>query len=341
VNFWRSLGVEPSAFTAKLFAMVDVDGSGEMSFSEFVTIQATYCVYNQKDILNFSFDFFDEDGSGAIDLDEVKALLEALNSMDPKWGGTVREVEAALRGDADGLIDFDEFRTLARTFPLLLQPAFELQLVMHAHTLGAKAWTSVMEDLAYAEERLRLGDAQFGKPPKKPLDRVVMERLGLWRPMGRVDVGYINSLRPSLREVDPGDAFDDYKEDGKTAPSATPSATGKENKTAAKNKKKEKANEGGGGEGGRGEGDDDGDAGTVDTRQSAATRRGRAQAKERREAKQGVSQGASEARGRAAAAAPARKGVRFAAAGLAIERGAFDREIKNRRKKKTKLEIDI
>ena len=46
--------------------------------------------------------------------------------------------EEKIQADDDGLINFDEFRELNRSFPLLLQPAFDLQDHMHEATLGAK-----------------------------------------------------------------------------------------------------------------------------------------------------------------------------------------------------------
>jgi len=52
----------------------------------------------------------------------------------------------------DGFITFEEFRDLSQRFPLMLQPAFELQDKMHMCTLGLKGWVTVMENIAHAEK---------------------------------------------------------------------------------------------------------------------------------------------------------------------------------------------
>lgn len=38
---------------------------------------ATYCIFNKEDILRFSFDCFDVDGSGKIDKEEVNQLINS------------------------------------------------------------------------------------------------------------------------------------------------------------------------------------------------------------------------------------------------------------------------
>jgi Ca2+-binding EF-hand superfamily protein len=81
VDFWKNLGINASAYTDKLFEMIDVDGSGMMDFNEFICILVTYCIFNRDDILLFAFDCFDLDGSGTIDREEAKRLIEMLLSQ--------------------------------------------------------------------------------------------------------------------------------------------------------------------------------------------------------------------------------------------------------------------
>ena len=151
IAFWDEIGVTPSAYTDKLFDMIDSDGSGMMDFSEFLCILVTYCVFNRDDILRFAFDCFDADGSGSIDEEEAGQLIKMLNEQDPKFIDNIRLAAEEIRGDEDGQITFDEFRELSQRFPLMLQPAFDLQDKMHDCTLGPKGWVQVMENIAHAE----------------------------------------------------------------------------------------------------------------------------------------------------------------------------------------------
>ena len=51
--------------------------------------------------------------------------------QDPKFTENIRKAEEKIRADEDGQIDFEEFRLLNREFPLMLQPAFDLQVGPH------------------------------------------------------------------------------------------------------------------------------------------------------------------------------------------------------------------
>ena len=55
-------------------------------------MQVTYCIFNRDDILLFAFDCFDVDGSGTIDREEAKRLVEMLLSpgkmtVECRYGG--------------------------------------------------------------------------------------------------------------------------------------------------------------------------------------------------------------------------------------------------------------
>ena len=49
-------------------------------------------------------------------------------------------------------VDFNEYRITYNRFPIVLQPAFELQDAMQRHTLGEKEWVRIMEGLAWNEK---------------------------------------------------------------------------------------------------------------------------------------------------------------------------------------------
>ena len=66
------VGVSPiaNARVARRFicdARAAQDGNGRVSFDEFVVCLVTYCLYSREDILQFMFNIFDVDNSGALD----------------------------------------------------------------------------------------------------------------------------------------------------------------------------------------------------------------------------------------------------------------------------------
>lgn len=59
----------------RIFKLVDVDNSGEIDFSEFVTATVNRGNLLQEEKLRAAFNVFDKDGSGAISTEEIKEVL--------------------------------------------------------------------------------------------------------------------------------------------------------------------------------------------------------------------------------------------------------------------------
>lgn len=59
----------------RIFALVDVDNSGEIDFSEFVTATVDKQKLLQEEKLKAAFSYYDADGSGSISTDEIKEVL--------------------------------------------------------------------------------------------------------------------------------------------------------------------------------------------------------------------------------------------------------------------------
>lgn len=54
----------------------DTDGSGEIDYSEFIAATINENIFMREDYMKSAFDMFDKDGSGKIDKDELKMLLQ-------------------------------------------------------------------------------------------------------------------------------------------------------------------------------------------------------------------------------------------------------------------------
>ena len=92
-----------------IFDAADVDGSGEIDFSEWCT-----ATINKNELLNdknlkAAFALFDKDNGGSIDAAEVAAILgNSMSKEEHVWKEVIKEVDL----NGDGQIDFEEFKTM-------------------------------------------------------------------------------------------------------------------------------------------------------------------------------------------------------------------------------------
>lgn len=93
----------------RIFSLVDVDNSGEIDFSEFVTATVDKGKLLQEEKLRAAFGYYDSDGSGSISTDEIKEVLGVGKQISEEvWLQVLNEVDQ----DGNGEVDFDEFRTM-------------------------------------------------------------------------------------------------------------------------------------------------------------------------------------------------------------------------------------
>ena len=143
-EFLDDVGETRSPFVDAVFRLVDVNGNGLLDFSEYVRVFCLYCTYSKEEILKFTFDTFDADGSGAIDEEEFMLLARTVSNtpMFPaNFGKALEEFDT----DGDGLIDMDEFRILDRRYPMVLFPAFRLQDNLQKGSLSSKRWKTILQ----------------------------------------------------------------------------------------------------------------------------------------------------------------------------------------------------
>ena len=155
-ELFQALNEEETQLTCALFKMMDIglhstndDGSPSpsillsLSFDDFVRVCATWCLYTKEDILNFCFDTFDDDSSGFIDEHEFKILCTAVNKGSPMFPGNFDAALQMVDDNGDGVINFQEFKSLDRRFSLMLFPIFRLQEKMQRLTLGVRDWVGI------------------------------------------------------------------------------------------------------------------------------------------------------------------------------------------------------
>lgn len=93
----------------RIFKLVDVDNSGEIDFSEFVTATVNRGQLLQEEKLRAAFSMYDKDNSGMISTDEIKEVLGVGKSItEDVWAQIVKEVDE----NGDGEVSFEEFKIM-------------------------------------------------------------------------------------------------------------------------------------------------------------------------------------------------------------------------------------
>lgn len=152
-EFYNLFGAQKSPFGDALFRLVDVGGDGDfLSFSEFVEIVTTYCLFGPKDILRFAFSVVDEDGSGFVSLSELDKLASFLHKAGPSNLNTALARIQAKWDKGDGEFSYETFLEIHREFPFLLHPAFQLQEFMMDAVWGRKVWLRKKKELGLVKE---------------------------------------------------------------------------------------------------------------------------------------------------------------------------------------------
>lgn len=92
--------------TAKLQA--DTDGNGTLDCDEFVTVSLHLKKMTNDEYLAAAFKYFDKDGSGFIELDELR---EALGPGDQQ---VIQDIIRDVDTDQDGRISYQEFELMMK-----------------------------------------------------------------------------------------------------------------------------------------------------------------------------------------------------------------------------------
>eukprot|EP01029_Cantina_marsupialis_P007690 TRINITY_DN1869_c0_g1_i1.p1 TRINITY_DN1869_c0_g1~~TRINITY_DN1869_c0_g1_i1.p1 ORF type:complete len:412 (-),score=108.95 TRINITY_DN1869_c0_g1_i1:274-1509(-) len=144
LEFLEFVGLDRTKFAVRAFSIFDVDKSSEIDFSEFVLATWNYCTFDKRALISFAFDLYDTDGSGMIDMTELKRIVQEV------YGDEFRSNVYATRimeqiskqnvGDASDEISPAKFEKFVQTHPALMFPAFRLQQELQKCILGAKFW---------------------------------------------------------------------------------------------------------------------------------------------------------------------------------------------------------
>eukprot|EP01041_Mallomonas_annulata_P003364 gene3364-6658_t len=132
-------------FSDCLLELLDINNEdGRITFSEFLDIIVTYCLFEPFHILKYCFFVFDQDKDGYFQADELRLLMNVLHNIKhpDKVKGTVKNSWMNLEIAYDDRVEFEEFEKFHKQFPQLFEPAFQLQIKMTRAFMGGSWWAS-------------------------------------------------------------------------------------------------------------------------------------------------------------------------------------------------------
>ncbi|GMF64522.1 unnamed protein product [Phytophthora lilii] len=128
---------------------MDRNRSGEVDFIEFVLAVWNYCSFNHASLVRFAFDLYDVDGSGEIEHDEVvRCVREVWGSAwesSPSAHKIVEKLDNIMANTPNNRLSANLFQEFAVRHPMLLFPAFELQMEIQRKVLGKRFWSRATE----------------------------------------------------------------------------------------------------------------------------------------------------------------------------------------------------
>ncbi|CEG48456.1 hypothetical protein F443_09602 [Plasmopara halstedii] len=149
MEFFDYIDLERSRFSEKAFSVMDRNGSGEVDFVEFVLAVWNYCSFSNVSLVRFAFDLYDVDSSGEITHDEVvKCVREVWGDVwetNANAKKVVGKLDTLIGNTAKNCLSASLFQTFAVRHPMLLFPAFELQMKIQNKILGRRFWSRATE----------------------------------------------------------------------------------------------------------------------------------------------------------------------------------------------------
>lgn len=112
----------PSKFSENVFRTFDTNRSGTIDFREFMLALHVTSNGSPEEKLAWAFKMYDIDGSGCIDLNEMKRVVSAVYEMLGAQGhlGKSQELFSKLDQNSDGLVSQEEFISIIKKDKTLL-----------------------------------------------------------------------------------------------------------------------------------------------------------------------------------------------------------------------------
>jgi len=138
----RCAQIKRTKFTKRCFAVMDEGGNGALSFRDFVVSCWNYCTFDERSLVQFAFDMFDEEGTDGLDITAMEAMVEALygteNSTKSRLARKInKDMEKHL---LNRTMSQRQFHGWVKKHHAILFPVFEMQLRLKEKLGGVHFW---------------------------------------------------------------------------------------------------------------------------------------------------------------------------------------------------------
>jgi len=135
-EFHKWLGFPATKFSERVFGILDMDGSGQLDFREFMIGVWNWNTYDATGITKLAFNTMDVDQKGAIDLHEADAMLRMVYASRKADPLLLKQIDI----NGDGEVSMEELQQTVEEDNSVLAPAFQLQRMLRQRILGVRYW---------------------------------------------------------------------------------------------------------------------------------------------------------------------------------------------------------
>lgn len=159
-----AMGLKSSCLLARtIFRIFDIGQNKQIDFGQWVkTISALSADASLEEKIKFSFGLYDLNGDGSIDVEELRAMLEAavkdenvLNLSDAEVSEWCAHTLSLVDRDGNGKVDYEEYRSMVRNSTKFLE-SFTLDITALTKSFKFKSKANSAEKLTAGEMDQRL-----------------------------------------------------------------------------------------------------------------------------------------------------------------------------------------
>ena len=215
--FLQLLQIKPSLFTDAMFDIIDSEFAGKITFGEFVDVTCTFATFESMEMIKYTFFILDRDKVGEVDIKEVEHFIYLMWDHEISSNLTKAIDYMRTRDAGDGRVNFKDVLAVQSKFPSIFYPAFRIQDMVIATSLGERWWEikklEIAEKLALAKKmedmKKNRQKADLEREQNRLNEEMVKKKMGwkyyvmFWqRDKARKQIAKIAAINKQLEEVE-------------------------------------------------------------------------------------------------------------------------------------------
>jgi len=215
--FTQLLKIKPSLFTDAMFDIIDSEFPGKITFGEFVDVTCTFACFESIEMIKYTFFILDRDKVGEIDMKEVEHFIYLMwdHEITSNLAMAIDYMRTLDAGD--GRVNFKDVLAVQNKYPSVFYPAFRIQSMVVATSLGETWWENkkidVCEKIALQkkmeEMKKNRQKADLQREQERLNEEMVKKKMGwkyfvlFWqRDKARKQIAKIAAINKNLEEAE-------------------------------------------------------------------------------------------------------------------------------------------